>query len=273
MSAASQIQCRDVSVVFDDAVTAVRDVTFTAAAGEIVSLIGPSGCGKTTLLRTMAGLQSATAGTVTLEPAAIARRGEIAFVFQQPALLPWRTSLQNASLPLQLTSSRTDDPTAALDALRAVRLDDAVDRFPHQLSGGMQMRVSIARALVTRPRVLLLDEPFAALDEMLRNELGQLLLDLWQQYGFTAVMVTHNIAESILLSHRIVVMGNGVVSEIIDNPMPYPRNVDLLRTPQFADFYGHVSDAMRRAAECETNLNTLTKPSNDQRVTSEETFR
>lgn len=216
-------------------------------AGEIVALIGHSGCGKTTLLKLMAGLEQATSGEVTLDPPAVSRRGEIAFVFQQSTLLPWRTALENVMLPLELIGhgSAGDRCDRARDMLCTVGLSAAINRYPRQLSGGMQMRVSIARALVTEPNVLLLDEPFAALDDMLRSQLGELLLELWNERQFTAVMVTHNIAESILLSHQIVVMRDGRSSQPIDNPLPRPRNESLKSSAGFAQFYGHVGDALR----------------------------
>ncbi len=244
---ASTIECQSLSVTFAGNVSAVNNVNLTVPAGQIVSLIGPSGCGKTTLLRLMSGLQQATSGTVGLDPPADGRRGEIAFVFQQPSLLPWRSALENVVLPLELThwgNARTR-VEAAKGILHTVQLSDSLNRMPHQLSGGMKMRVSIARALVTNPNVLLLDEPFAALDDMLRNQLGQLILDLWQQRRFTAVMVTHNIAESIMLSHQIVVMREGRVGSPIANPLPRPRQERLRRSPEFGEFYGTVSDALR----------------------------
>jgi ABC-type nitrate/sulfonate/bicarbonate transport system ATPase subunit len=247
MTLASTIDCQSLSLTFAGDVRAVADVDLIIPAGQIVSLIGPSGCGKTTLLRLMSGLQQATTGSVALNPPANSQRGEVAFVFQQPNLLPWRTALENVMLPLELIQfgNARARKQAAADILHIVQLSDALDRLPSQLSGGMQMRVSIARALVTNPSVLLLDEPFAALDDMLRNQLGQLMLDLWQQRRFTAAMVTHNIAEAIMLSHQIVVMRQGRVNEPIVNPLPRPRDESLRRSPEFGEFYGRVSDALR----------------------------
>ena len=232
---------------------AVDEVDLNVRAGEIVSLIGPSGCGKTTLLRLMAGLESPTSGRVEMDPPIDRGPGEIAFVFQQPTLLRWRTASENVLLPLELIartrkrSSRvtSQDRSRAMQSLEHLGLHDALDRYPHQLSGGMKMRVSIARALVTEPRVLLLDEPFAALDDMLRNQLGELVLRLWEEQQFTAVMVTHNIAESIQLSHRIAVMQAGRLSRLLDNPLPWPRNESLRTSPEFGEFYGCVSAALR----------------------------
>lgn len=237
---------------------AVDEVDLDVRAGEIVSLIGPSGCGKTTLLRLMAGLESPTSGRVEMDPPIDSGPGEIAFVFQQPTLLRWRTALENVMLPLELiartqkTSSSRDDTKGAraraMQSLEHLGLQDALNRYPHQLSGGMKMRVSIARALVTEPRVLLLDEPFAALDDMLRNQLGELVLRLWEAQQFTAVMVTHNIAESIQLSHRIAVMRAGRLSSLLDNPLPWPRSESLRASPEFGEFYGCVSAALRGQA-------------------------
>ncbi|NND98928.1 MAG: ABC transporter ATP-binding protein [Pirellulaceae bacterium] len=235
------------TVVFDNGVRALDNVTMSVPTSEIVSLIGPSGCGKTTLLNVIAKLQPTTSGEVVMDPPAAGSRGEIAFVFQQPALLPWRTAIENVMLPLELIGHGTPHSRreAATEMLRTVHLDDAMDRVPSQLSGGMKMRVSIARALVTRPSLLLLDEPFAALDDMLRNELGQLLLELWEAQQFTAVLVTHNIAEAIQLSHKIVVMHDGRIGHGIDNPLARPRGESLRRSAEFGVFYGKISDALR----------------------------
>ena len=247
---ASTIRCESLSIRFPGGVRAVAEVDLKAASGEILSLIGPSGCGKTTLLRLMAGLESPTAGSVRLDPPVASREGGIAFVFQQPTLLPFRTARENVTLPLELIGGQParQRRESARVMLETVGLSDSMDKYPHQLSGGMKMRVSIARALITEPSVLLLDEPFAALDDMLRNQLGQLLLDLWRRRRFTAVMVTHNVAESILLSHRIAVMRDGRVSELIENPLPRPRIESLKTTAEFGRFYGRVSDALRGAA-------------------------
>jgi ABC-type nitrate/sulfonate/bicarbonate transport system ATPase subunit len=243
----SAIHCQSLSIEYPGGIRAVDNISLKVSPGEIVSLIGPSGCGKTTLLRLMAGLELPTEGTVSLDPPVQGDAGGIAFVFQQPSLLPWRTAIQNVVLPLDLIGkgSPSDRRAIASDLLKTVGLEDAATRFPTELSGGMKMRVSIARALVTDPHVLLLDEPFAALDDMLRNQLGQLLLELWERRRFTVVMVTHNIAESVLLSQRIAVMREGALASVLENPLPQPRHEDIRATVEFGEFYGHVSRALR----------------------------
>lgn len=262
-SAASSVRCNSLSVKFstghgrtEKTVTAVDDVSFDLPAGQITSLIGPSGCGKTTLLRAIAGLQAPAAGNVDLHPTSQPGQGELAFVFQQPALLPWRTAIENVTLPLRLTGQTDPRHHSALAAeiLHTVGLGEALNHLPHQLSGGMQMRVSIARALVTSPRVLLLDEPFASLDDMLRGQLGDLLLRLWSSRHFTAVMVTHNIAEAVLLSHQVLVMQDGCCSQPISNPLSFPRSQELRRTAAFGEFYGLVSDQLTGKTSADRNL-------------------
>ncbi|MFK8111450.1 MAG: ABC transporter ATP-binding protein [Rubripirellula sp.] len=244
----SSIHCNDLSLQFPRGPRAVAGVDLHGEAGEITSLIGPSGCGKTSLLRLIASLHEPTSGSVELSPAAESKRGQLSFVFQQPTLLPWRTALQNVCLPLELVGQQdaSERKAIATAMLETVGLADAQGRFPEELSGGMKMRVSLARALITEPSVLLLDEPFAALDDMLRNQLGDLLLSLWQDRQFTAVMVTHNIGEAILLSHRIAVMHDGSVSETIENPLDWPRGESTRSTPAFASFYGQVSQSLRK---------------------------
>ena len=241
------INCHAIGVRFSDKVVALHEVNLSLPAGKIVALIGPSGCGKTTLLRVMAGLQTPTSGNLSLDPPIAGKGGDVAFVFQQPALMPWRTAIENVLVPLQLIGDlpRRQQIDAAKSMLESVGLIDAMDQRPHELSGGMQMRVSIARALVTRPRLLLLDEPFAAIDDMLRDQLGQLLIELWQQYQMTTVIVTHNIAEAAFLSHQIAVIREGRVTAEVENPLPFPRTHELRRSAEFGAFYGEISDRLR----------------------------
>lgn len=250
---ASSIDCRDLTVRFHGGFEALTNVSLKIPAGRISTLVGPSGCGKTTLLRVLAGLQDPTSGEVIADPPIRAEDGEIAFVFQQPTLLPWRTAIKNVALPLELlrrssssrAKTRRESVEIAEQMMREVGLADAMHRYPRQLSGGMKMRVSIARALVTQPSVLLLDEPFAALDEVLRDQLGEMLSQLWGQQRFTAVMVTHNISEAILLSHHIVVMQRGQKKEVIDNPLDWPRGEETRSTVGFGELYRHISHSIR----------------------------
>lgn len=255
-STPAEIRCRDVVVRFGE-VEVLRGIDATFRAGEIVSLIGSSGCGKTTLLRTIAGLVPTASGELSIEPVARGRGGELAFVFQQPTLLPWRTSVENVALSIQLTDPRStglgvgkrEALARAADELSAMELPrEAFGRFPRELSGGMRMRVSLARALVTRPSVLLLDEPFAALDDMSRGALGDLLLRRWDARPFTAVLVTHNIAEAVLLSHRIFVMGRGQIGSGIIDELPRPRDESVRVSSRFGELYGRVSAELRRVA-------------------------
>lgn len=260
-STPAEIRCRDVVVRFGE-VEVLRGIDATFRAGEIVSLIGSSGCGKTTLLRTIAGLVPTASGELSIDPPARGRGGELAFVFQQPTLLPWRTSVENVALSIQLTdlqltglqstgrgAGKREALARAAEELSAMELPrEAFGRFPRELSGGMRMRVSLARALVTRPSVLLLDEPFAALDDMSRGALGDLLLRRWDARPFTAVLVTHNIAEAVLLSHRIFVMGRGRIGAGIIDDLPRPRDESVRVSSRFGELYGRVSAELRRVA-------------------------
>ncbi len=182
---------------------ALRDLTFCVAPGEFVSLLGPSGCGKSTALRLTAGLLTPDAGTVTFAGS----RPETGFVFQEPTLMPWADALTNVRLPLDLRSVRRDEANArAAQVLARVGLAGFERALPRELSGGMKMRVSLARALVAQPQLLLLDEPFAALDEITRAQLGEDLLRLWREDGLTVLFVTHSVSESAYLSQRVLVM-------------------------------------------------------------------
>jgi NitT/TauT family transport system ATP-binding protein len=230
----------------------LKDLSLEIAPGEVVALVGASGCGKSTLLRAIASLVPLSQGTIEFDQHTTLRRpGDLAYVFQEATLLPWRTVDENIGLPLELGSDiASEEMQAAITAARqAVRLDaTAGDKFPHELSGGMRMRTSIARALVTDPSVLLLDEPFAALDDILRTRLNDLLLELWNSRPRTILFVTHNIAEAVYLSHRIAVLGGGRVAQWIENPLSWPRTSAQRATLEFATLYGGVSQALAEVA-------------------------
>ncbi|HVY09440.1 MAG TPA: ABC transporter ATP-binding protein [Mycobacteriales bacterium] len=211
------------------------DLSLSVRRGEFVTLIGPSGCGKTTLLRLAAGLLEPDAGQVALFGAPIAdaaARKQIGLVPQTPALLPWRSVLDNVLLPLQVNrSARNANQADPVELLTTLGLGDALHRKPHELSGGMQQRVAIARAFVFDPPVLLMDEPFAAVDELTREALRHELLNIWQASNKTVLFVTHSVAEAVSLSDRVVVMSattHGVQREL-DIPLPRPRG-DLVET-------------------------------------------
>jgi len=238
------VDLKSVRRVFDGGITAIDDLSLTISPGEFVSILGPSGCGKSTLLRIIAGLDRATAGQITLSPQA-----KIAYVFQDAHLLPWRSVLKNVALPLELLgASKAHRLAAAKTALSQVGLADAMDRYPNQLSGGMRMRVSLARALVNEPNLLLLDEPFAALDEITRQKLDEQLRHLWQQRGLTILFVTHSTAEAIFLANRTIVLSPRPATLVLDKPVDLPANRDgpLRATPQFAEQTRFVVEALER---------------------------
>ena len=237
----SVVEIRDLSYVYPGAqpLEALRGVSFDVAENEFVSVIGPSGCGKSTLLRLVADLLPLTQGEILIDgkPAAFARRRrEIGFVFQEAALMPWRTSLKNVRLPLEVLG-RDGNPgkQVAQDLLVLVGLEAFEGKRPDQLSGGMRQRVSIARALTYDPKLLLMDEPFGALDQITRDEMNQELLKIWEHKQTTVIFVTHSLAEAIFLSDRVVVLSPrpGRIVDIVDVPLGRPREHGIKRVPIF----------------------------------------
>ena len=227
------VAVRDVSKVFANGVRALEGASLESEAGEVASVLGPSGCGKSTLLRLIAGLDTPSAGAIEWQQG----RPDLGFVFQEPTLMPWTTALGNVALPLKLAGvSRTEREARAAEALGHVGLAGFETSYPRELSGGMKMRVSIARALVTAPKLLLMDEPFAALDEITRRRLNTDLLELWQRTRFTAVFVTHSVFESVFLSQRIAVMSArpGRVLSGLAIPAAYPRTEAFGTSAEYA---------------------------------------
>jgi len=238
--AAAPVVIGGVTKVYSNGTKALDGISFDVAEREFVTIVGPSGCGKSTLLRMVAGLGTATAGTIRVFalPPTQARRqqGGLAFVFQDPTLMPWRTVLANVTLPLELrgveAGRRAEEGKRALDL---VGLAQSASMYPRQLSGGMKMRVSIARAMAVHPRLLLMDEPFGALDEITRQHLDRELQDLWIRSPLTVLFVTHNVFEAVFMSTRIVVMSAqpGRVAGIIAVDVPFPREDAFRASPAF----------------------------------------
>jgi NitT/TauT family transport system ATP-binding protein len=234
---------------------ALLPVDLRVAEGEFVTLLGPSGCGKSTLLKMVAGMLDPTEGRILLwrKPVHEFESGgrRLSFVFQDATLMPWADVQTNVRLPLDLASQpRTDSNARVRDSLALVGLEKFAAHRPRELSGGMQMRVSIARGLVTQPHLLLMDEPFGALDEITRNRLDDDLLRLWQQQKLTVVFVTHSIAEAVYLSQRVVVMGarpGRVVEEVLIDE-PHPRGPDFRVSQRFAEHARHLQDCLLRAS-------------------------
>ena len=254
-SAALAVEVRQANVIYpaaDTPVHALKDVDLEIEPGEFVSLIGPSGCGKTTLLRVIADLEPISSGTVlvngvTPHDARLARA--YGYVFQAPALFPWRTVLANVMLPLQIQGrDKTTALKVAMDHLKEVGLTGFEKKYPWQLSGGMQQRVSIARALAFEPKLLMMDEPFGALDEITRDRLNEQLQQLWQRERRTVVFVTHSIAEAVYLSTRIVVMSPrpGRIVKVIKSSLPDDRHLGLRDTPEFMALAHEVREALGR---------------------------
>jgi len=241
----ARLNVRDVTLSYGSTVAA-KDLTFDIRPAEFLSLIGPSGCGKSTALRAMGGLLTPDRGEVTLDGTPIGgpRPGDISFVFQDLALYPWRTAVRNVEIALQFAGiGRAERRDRSRAALAAVGLGDVPDKFPHELSGGMKQRVAIARALVSEAPMLLLDEPFAALDELSRFRIGEQLVRLLEEQGKTVVFVTHNLSEAVFLSDRVLVMTPrpATIKEIVTVDLERPRRPELMRTPRFHELTDRLS--------------------------------
>ena len=235
---------------FSNGTIAVRSCQLAIPEHSFISLLGPSGCGKSTVLRMIAGLIEPSEGRIDWGAANAASSLDLGFVFQEPALLPWATALRNVMMPLILAKvPRAEAQARARDALTTVGLVGFENSYPRELSGGMKMRVSIARAIVTRPRLLLMDEPFAALDEITRFKLNNDLLNLWLADHFTVVFVTHSVFESVYLSQRVVVMAArpGRISAEIDLDADYPRDESFRMSTLYNDLCRRVSGELARA--------------------------
>nr|WP_084686578.1 ABC transporter ATP-binding protein [Paracoccus zeaxanthinifaciens] len=250
----SVIDAQNVSLTFptaDGPVHALSAVNLSIERGDFVSFIGPSGCGKTTLLRSIAALETPTGGSLSVagrDPDAARRARAYGYVFQAPGLFPWRTIAGNIALPLQIMGfSKSERAERVARVLDLVELGGFGNKYPWQLSGGMQQRASIARALAFDADILLMDEPFGALDEIVRDRLNEALLQLWRKTGKTIGFVTHSIPEAVYLSTRIVVMSPrpGRISRIIDSPLPADRPLDIRDTPEFIALAHEVREALR----------------------------
>ncbi|MCW4116736.1 ABC transporter ATP-binding protein [Aurantimonas sp. MSK8Z-1] len=248
------VAVRDVSKRFSNGTLALSRMTLDVMPGEFISLLGPSGCGKSTALRIIAGLGDASSGAIDYPGSRVDVRGkpeaEIGFVFQEPTLMPWQTVFGNVYLPLRLKRiGKSEARERIMHVLETVGLEDFARAYPRELSGGMKMRVSIARALVTRPKLLLMDEPFGALDEITRQKLNDDVLRLWHKQDLTVVFVTHSVYEAAYLSSRIVVMGARPGRVVSDLPLdaPWPREESFRTTDAYAALCRRVSDALQLA--------------------------
>jgi len=248
------LRLEGITKTFASGTAALANVDLTIYPGDFISLLGPSGCGKSTLLKIIAGLAAPTTGSIDWPRSTYTADGSpepaLGFVFQEPTLLPWRTAADNVHLPLLLAGvGKKEARDRVREALAQVGLEAFADRYPRQLSGGMKMRVSIARALVTVPEILLMDEPFAALDEITRGKLNDELLDLFASRKLTVIFVTHSVYESVYLSSRIVVMSARPGRVVSDVPIEvgYPRNEEYRTSPLYNERCRLASAALRLA--------------------------
>jgi len=248
------VKCEKLSLTFETAdgpVFALSDIDLQINHGEFISFIGPSGCGKTTLLRTIADLEKSTGGTITINgvsPEQARLKRDYGYVFQSSALYPWRTIEKNIALPLEIMGLPAAEQKARVAKnLELVDLTGFEQKFPWQLSGGMQQRVSIARALCLEPELLLMDEPFGALDEIVRDHLNEQLLRLWDKTDKTVVFVTHSIPEAVFLSTKIVVMSPrpGKIIDVIESGFPRDRTLDIRETTEFLEIAHRVREGLR----------------------------
>lgn len=258
MTASPVIRAASLDLTFetgDGPVHALRDVSLDVAKGEFVSFIGPSGCGKTTFLRCVAALETPTGGSLSvngLTPDAARQARAYGYVFQAAGLYPWRTIAGNVKLPLEIMGfSKADQEARVRNVLELVELSGFEQKFPWQLSGGMQQRASIARALAFDADILLMDEPFGALDEIVRDNLNEELLKLWARTQKTCLFVTHSIPEAVYLSTKIVVMSPrpGRITDIIDSPLPAERPLEIRDTPEFIQTAHRVREGLREGME------------------------
>ena len=254
MSRDSVIEARSLNLTFatnDGPVHALSDVNLTINKGDFVSFIGPSGCGKTTFLRALAALEKPTSGTIRvngLTPDEARQKRAYGYVFQHAGLYPWRTIAGNIKLPLEIMGfSKSEQLRRTDEVLRLVELEDFSKKYPWQLSGGMQQRASIARALAFDAELLLMDEPFGALDEIVRDHLNEQLLELWQRTDKTMCFVTHSIPEAVYLSTKIVVMSPrpGRISDVIESPLLAERPLEIRDSPEFIEIAQRVREGLR----------------------------
>ena len=251
------ISARDLNKIFnpgtDEEVIALQNINLDVEAGEFISLIGPSGCGKSTLMRLIGDLLKPSAGALAVNgmaPQAARLARQYGMVFQAATLYEWRSVIRNVELPLEVMGyAKAERRKQAQAMLEMVELEAFANHYPWQLSGGMQQRVSIARALVFDPAVLLMDEPFGALDEFTRERMNLELLRIWEQTGKTIIFVTHSISEAVFLSNRIVVMSPrpGRITQIVSNPLPYPRDFSTRDDPAYHDLVTKVRELLRDA--------------------------
>jgi NitT/TauT family transport system ATP-binding protein len=243
------ISARDINVrFFTDrrSVTAIEGLSIDIAKGEFLTLLGPSGCGKSTFLRVVADLVKPSRGSISVlgsAPLAARERRDIGFVFQDAALLPWRTAIQNVALPLEVAQGKARAGRATpRELLELVGLKGREDAYPHEMSGGMRQRVAIARALVCDPKVLLMDEPFGALDEITRDRLNEELRRVWKELGLTTLFVTHSIYEAAFLGQRVLMLAAnpGRVKEIVPVDLPEDRTLDIRETREFVELTAHL---------------------------------